>query len=401
MRGIRSVLMSHCLHQISCSSPIPVFQLCALAVIMRRSRCDHATLSLWSRDALAVITRRSRCDHATLSLWSRDALAVAESLSNIQAFCLEGFVTWTLLLQPLLVLGDEDISLQSHRLFCLLRIFAQCQVLPPRVDQLGKSPDLNFTHSPFWLSSYRVTHQIGPFVLYMDSITKPGLVRTVVHGVPHEKAEKVTLWVGLLYLTLWSKFTAGYPEPVLQQKAQSPIYAWHQTTCGHKKGRPNHGQTITEKKTKKLVHPGYPFNWEPHVTLDINFAAWFFIISSRTQDSTHGLGVIHCVMYIFFFFMASISWVADSPLWRMFSRFVFALVGSESSSSNTVASTADLRLMSQESHHRAVVAELIWWRPLHAMSPQGVWYGIVDFEMALGRYPQVLHPLPMAATVRD
>ena len=39
--------------------------------------------------------------------------------------------------------------------------------------------------------------------------------------------------------------------------------------------------------------------------------------------------------------MASISWVADSPLWRMFSRFVFALVGPESSSSNTVASTAD------------------------------------------------------------
>jgi len=35
------------------------------------------------------------------------------------------------------------------------------------------------------------------------------------------------------------------------------------------------------------------------------------------------------------------------------------------------------------------------------MSPQGVWYGIVDFEMALGRYPQVLHPLPMAATVCD
>jgi len=36
------------------------------------------------------------------------------------------------------------------------------------------------------------------------------------------------------------------------------------------------------------------------------------------------------------------------------------------------------------------------------MSPQGVWYGIVDFEMALGRrYPQVLHLLPMAATVRD
>ena len=34
--------------------------------------------------------------------------------------------------------------------------------------------------------------------------------------------------------------------------------------------------------------------------------------------------------------MASISWVADSPLWRMFSRFVFALVGPESSSSNTV-----------------------------------------------------------------
>jgi len=28
-------------------------------------------------------------------------------------------------------------------------------------------------------------------------------------------------------------------------------------------------------------------------------------------------------------------------LWRMFSRFVFALVGPESSSSNTVASTAD------------------------------------------------------------
>jgi len=57
--------------------------------------------------------------------------------------------------------------------------------------------------------------------------------------------------------------------------------------------------------------------------------------------------------------------------------------------------------MTQESHHRAVVAELIWWRPLQAMSPQRVWYGIVDFEMALGRYPQVLHPLPMAATLRD
>ena len=29
--------------------------------------------------------------------------------------------------------------------------------------------------------------------------------------------------------------------------------------------------------------------------------------------------------------MVSISWVADSPLWRMFSRFVFfALVGPES-----------------------------------------------------------------------
>ena len=53
--------------------------------------------------------------------------------------------------------------------------------------------------------------------------------------------------------------------------------------------------------------------------------------------------------------------------------------------------------MTQESHHRAVVVELIWWRPLHAMSPQGVWYGIVDFEMALGRYPQVRHPLPIAA----
>ena len=49
-------------------------------------------------------------------------------------------------------------------------------------------------------------------------------------------------------------------------------------------------------------------------------------------------------MGLFYFFnTASISWVADSPLWRMFSRFVFALVGPESSSSNTVASTADHR----------------------------------------------------------
>ena len=44
---------------------------------------------------------------------------------------------------------------------------------------------------------------------------------------------------------------------------------------------------------------------------------------------------------MFFLNMASILWVADSPLWRMFSRFVFALVGPESSPSNTVASTAD------------------------------------------------------------
>ena len=49
-----------------------------------------------------------------------------------------------------------------------------------------------------------------------------------------------------------------------------------------------------------------------------------------------------CNKFIYIFFnMASISWVADSPLWRMFSRFVFALVGPESSSSNIVASTAD------------------------------------------------------------
>jgi len=50
-------------------------------------------------------------------------------------------------------------------------------------------------------------------------------------------------------------------------------------------------------------------------------------------------------LHVFFLFfllnMAAISWVADSPLWRMFSRFVFALVGPASSSSNTVASTAD------------------------------------------------------------
>ena len=45
--------------------------------------------------------------------------------------------------------------------------------------------------------------------------------------------------------------------------------------------------------------------------------------------------------FLFFLNMASISWVADSPLWRMLSRFVFALVGPESFSSNTVACTAD------------------------------------------------------------
>ena len=46
------------------------------------------------------------------------------------------------------------------------------------------------------------------------------------------------------------------------------------------------------------------------------------------------------ILFYFVLNMASISWVADSPLWIMFSRFVFALVGPEFSSSNTVASTA-------------------------------------------------------------
>jgi len=50
--------------------------------------------------------------------------------------------------------------------------------------------------------------------------------------------------------------------------------------------------------------------------------------------------------------------------------------------------------MTQESHHWAAVAELIRWRPLHAMSPQGVWYGIVDFWDGLGALPPSPPPPP-------
>jgi len=68
----------------------------------------------------------------------------------------------------------------------------------------------------------------------------------------------------------------------------------------------------------------------------------------------------------FFFNMASISWVADSPLWRMFSRFVFALVGPESSSSNTVASTADHSpwLMGSTLHGNKFRQGIFWYGPL-------------------------------------
>jgi len=58
--------------------------------------------------------------------------------------------------------------------------------------------------------------------------------------------------------------------------------------------------------------------------------------------------------------MASISWVADSPLWRMFSRFVFALVGPESSSSNTVASTADHSDQPKIVHKYLAMRQIHW-----------------------------------------
>ena len=57
--------------------------------------------------------------------------------------------------------------------------------------------------------------------------------------------------------------------------------------------------------------------------------------------------------------MASISWVADSPLWRMFSRFVFALVGPESSLlSKDTFITERAVLEHNASHKKAITCKL-------------------------------------------
>jgi len=72
-----------------------------------------------------------------------------------------------------------------------------------------------------------------------------------------------------------------------------------------------------------------------------NSSIWLPVNLMERVDNSVTWMNSNAVLFFCFFNMASISWVADSPLWRMFSRFVFALVGPESSSSNTVASAAD------------------------------------------------------------